>query len=147
MSSPTNNFLSLIPTAHRVAMISGLGSAVNAESVIPALQKTARSSSNSSTESNSVEEPTLPKSLSLGKSPVVLPVEDFKRLVHEFHFHTNVYPRSSFTISLYVTHLCQHHDGVFITYNYSAWGWKQEPLYHLGGERFWKLKQHAICHR
>ncbi|KAI1608467.1 hypothetical protein EDD36DRAFT_448259, partial [Exophiala viscosa] len=78
MSSPTNNFLSLIPTAHRVAMISGLGSAVDAESVIPALQKTARSSSNSSTESNSVEEPTLPKSLSLGKTPVVLPVEDVK---------------------------------------------------------------------
>lgn len=78
MTSSTNSFLSLIPTAHRVAIISGLASPVEGESVIPAVPKTQRSSSSTSTESNSVEEPTLPKSPTLGKTPVVLPVEDVK---------------------------------------------------------------------
>lgn len=67
MSSPSHTFLTLIPTAHRVANISPFTSPVeNAaaaaeESLIPALQKTRRSSSTATTESNSAaEEPSLP---------------------------------------------------------------------------------------
>lgn len=58
MSSPNNNFLTLIPAAHRVAVISPFTAS---EEIIPALQKTRRSSSTATTESNSAaEEPALP---------------------------------------------------------------------------------------
>ncbi|EXJ83338.1 hypothetical protein A1O1_06959 [Capronia coronata CBS 617.96] len=68
MSGPisTNNFLTLIPTAHRVAVVSGsdlqtpLDSAVVAgESIIPTVQKTRRSSSTATADSTTtVESPT-----------------------------------------------------------------------------------------
>merc|ERR1711977_740533 len=74
MSSPTNNFLSLIPTAHRVAVISDLASPTD-DSLIPALQKTRRSSSTTSTDSNAAEEPTLPVTV---KTPVASPLDDVK---------------------------------------------------------------------
>lgn len=60
MSSPTHSFLSLIPTAHRVAVITPFVSSVETESVIPVLQKTRRSSSTATTDSNPADEPTLP---------------------------------------------------------------------------------------
>ncbi|KIX04485.1 uncharacterized protein Z518_05355 [Rhinocladiella mackenziei CBS 650.93] len=61
MSSSTNNFLPLIPAAHRVAVISSLDNAANDVSVIPALQKTRRSSSTATADSNdAAEEPVLP---------------------------------------------------------------------------------------
>ncbi len=76
MSSPTNNFLSLIPTAHRVAVISDLASPAD-DSLIPALQKTRRSSSTTSTDSNAAEEPTLPVTVT-DKTPVASPLDDVK---------------------------------------------------------------------
>lgn len=64
MSSPTNNFLTLIPTTHRVANIplftSPIDGAASDESLIPALQKKRRSSSTATTESNATEEGTSP---------------------------------------------------------------------------------------
>merc|ERR1711964_275331 len=77
MSSPTNNFLSLIPTAHRVAVISDLASPTD-DSLIPALQKTLRSSSTTSTDSNAAEEPTLPVTVADTKTPVASPLDDVK---------------------------------------------------------------------
>jgi len=59
MSSATNNFLSLIPAAHRVAVITPFAASVDNESVIPVLQKTRRSSSAGTTESNPDEVPVL----------------------------------------------------------------------------------------
>jgi hypothetical protein len=60
MSSPTHSFLTLIPATHRVANISPFTSPID-EPLVPALQKTRRSSSTASAESNSaVEEPALP---------------------------------------------------------------------------------------
>ncbi|KIW70372.1 hypothetical protein PV04_02646 [Phialophora macrospora] len=64
MSSPTHSFLTLIPATHRVATMSPFTSPVDVpvadESLVPALQKTRRSSSTTSAEStSSVEEPTL----------------------------------------------------------------------------------------
>lgn len=60
MSSPTHTFLTLIPATHRVATISPFTSPVD-ESVVPVLQKTRRSSSTTSAESNSAaDEPALP---------------------------------------------------------------------------------------
>ncbi|EXJ59494.1 uncharacterized protein A1O5_12119 [Cladophialophora psammophila CBS 110553] len=68
MSGPTNNFLTLIPTAHRVHIVSPFTSSVDSidsdESLVPALQKTRRSSSSVSAESNSAaEEPALPSDI------------------------------------------------------------------------------------
>jgi hypothetical protein len=76
MSSPTNNFLSLIPTAHRVAVITDLASSTD-DSLIPALQKTRRSSSTTSTDSNAVEEPTLPVTVT-DKTPVASALQFLK---------------------------------------------------------------------
>ncbi|EXJ87169.1 hypothetical protein A1O3_04128 [Capronia epimyces CBS 606.96] len=64
MSSPTNtnNFLSLIPTAHRVAVITQSDSTLaGEESIIPTTQKTRRSSSTATSDSNTdVEEASAP---------------------------------------------------------------------------------------
>ncbi|KAJ9495510.1 hypothetical protein LTR96_010185 [Exophiala xenobiotica] len=78
MSSPTNNFLSLIPTAHRVAVITDLASPTD-DSLIPALQKTRRSSSTTSTDSDAVEEPTLPVTVTgTDKTPVASALQFLK---------------------------------------------------------------------
>ena len=85
MSSPSHTFLTLIPATHRVATISPFTSpidgAVADESLVPAFQKTRRSSSSASAESNSVvEEPA-----GIVESPVVgvkTPVEP--GAVHRF---------------------------------------------------------------
>lgn len=79
MSSPTNNFLSLIPAAHRVANISPFTSPVDSasseEALIPALQKTRRSSSAATTESsNNAQETAL--SAETVESIVESPTED-----------------------------------------------------------------------
>ncbi|EHY57167.1 hypothetical protein HRR83_002662 [Exophiala dermatitidis] len=78
----TNNFLTLIPTAHRVATISDLqtsdtNAVVGEESaIIPSIQKTRRSSSTATADSNTAaEEPSLTQVNS--SSPVVeAPVTD-----------------------------------------------------------------------
>ncbi|OQV00922.1 hypothetical protein CLAIMM_06357 [Cladophialophora immunda] len=86
MSSPTNNFLTLIPAAHRVHVTSPFTSpATSDESLVPALQKTRRSSSSVSAESNSTaEEPALPSDIvespvEAVKSPQTEPVT-----IHKF---------------------------------------------------------------
>jgi hypothetical protein len=88
MSSPTHSFLTLIPATHRVAIISPFTSPVDGaaadESLVPALQKTRRSSSTTSTESNSaVEEPALPE---IVESPVesVKSPQTEQAVVHQF---------------------------------------------------------------
>jgi len=67
MSSPTHSFLTLIPATHRVASISPFTSPVDSAAdvaLVPALQKTRRSSSTTSAESNSAaEEPALPSDI------------------------------------------------------------------------------------
>ncbi|KIY02318.1 uncharacterized protein Z520_02456 [Fonsecaea multimorphosa CBS 102226] len=80
MSSPTNNFLTLIPAAHRVHVSSPLSSPVDSdESLVPALQKTRRSSSSASAESNSAaEEPALPSDIV--ESPVEAAKHQFLKL-------------------------------------------------------------------
>ncbi|KAL6241510.1 hypothetical protein RBB50_011533 [Rhinocladiella similis] len=73
MSSPVNNnFLQLIPIAHRAAI---LETPAEIESIIPVLQKTRRSSSTTSTDSNAVEEPTAPIT---DKATVASPIDDVK---------------------------------------------------------------------
>lgn len=74
MSSPVNNnnFLQLIPIAHRAAV---LETTTEVESIIPALQKTRRSSSTASADSNAAEEPTVPVT---NKTTVASPVDDVK---------------------------------------------------------------------
>lgn len=69
MSSPVNSFLSLIPTLHRVAVISPFSSADNDESVVPVVQKSRRSSSTATADSNTAEEPTLPSETEIVESP------------------------------------------------------------------------------
>ncbi|KIW19324.1 hypothetical protein PV08_03618 [Exophiala spinifera] len=83
MSSPVNNnFLQLIPAAHRVAI---LETPAESESFIPALQKARRSSSTTSTESNAAEEPTVPVAdkAAVAASPVDdAKVTEFLKLGH-----------------------------------------------------------------
>lgn len=69
MSSPVNNFLSLIPATHRSAAISPFTGAIGDETVLAILQKTRRSSSNTTTDSNTAEEPTLPTENDIVESP------------------------------------------------------------------------------
>ncbi|KAH0837723.1 hypothetical protein Z517_04391 [Fonsecaea pedrosoi CBS 271.37] len=76
MSALTNKFLTLIPAAHRVHVTSPITveNATSDEAVVPVLQKTRRSSSSASAESNSAaEEPALPTDI------VESPVESVKR--------------------------------------------------------------------
>ncbi|OAL29165.1 hypothetical protein AYO20_09318 [Fonsecaea nubica] len=76
MSALTNKFLTLIPAAHRVHVTSPITveNATSDEAVVPVLQKTRRSSSSASAESNSAaEEPALPSDI------VESPVESVKR--------------------------------------------------------------------
>jgi len=87
MSSPTHSFLTLIPAIHRVAIISPFTSPVDDavdESLVPALQKTRRSSSTTSTESNSaVEEPALPDIVESPVESVKTPQTE-QVVVHQF---------------------------------------------------------------
>lgn len=76
MSSPVNNFLTLIPTAHRVHItspfttsVSSIDSTANEESIVPILQKTRRSSSTATADSNIADEPSLPSETELVESP------------------------------------------------------------------------------
>jgi len=78
MSSQTNNFLTLIPAAHRVAIISPFTSSIDSvasdESVIPVLPKTHRSSSTATSDSSSTaEEPSLPSET---VEPIVEPITE-----------------------------------------------------------------------
>ncbi|KAJ9616489.1 hypothetical protein H2200_000208 [Cladophialophora chaetospira] len=88
MSSPTHSFLTLIPATHRVASISPFTSPVDGaavdESLVPVLQKTRRSSSTTSAESNSaVEEPALPEIVESPVESVKMP-ETEQTAVHQF---------------------------------------------------------------
>lgn len=69
MSSPVNNFLSLIPAIHRVAIISPFSNADGDESIVPVVQKSRRSSSTATTDSNTADEPTLPSETVIIESP------------------------------------------------------------------------------
>ncbi|KIV96056.1 hypothetical protein PV10_03638 [Exophiala mesophila] len=69
MSSPANNFLTLIPAAHRVAVISPFTSNPSEDIIVPVLQKTRRSSSSATTDSNTAEEPSLPAEAEVVASP------------------------------------------------------------------------------
>ncbi|OCT50091.1 hypothetical protein CLCR_07808 [Cladophialophora carrionii] len=86
MSTPTHSFLTLIPATHRVATMSPFTSPIEGpavdESLVPALQKTRRSSSTTSTGcASSVEDPTLASDM------VESPVEGVKSpevVAHKF---------------------------------------------------------------
>jgi hypothetical protein len=69
MSSPVNNFLSLIPTHHRVAIISPFTNTANEETIVPVLQKTRRSSSTATADSITAEESSLPVDTEFVASP------------------------------------------------------------------------------
>ncbi len=83
-----NNWLSLIPIAHRVAIISPFVS--SDEAAIPALQKTRRSSSTATTDSNAAsEEPTLPSD-NVEDSEIVPPTEEVDVQVDTVELRTPV---------------------------------------------------------
>jgi hypothetical protein len=67
MSSPVNSFLSLIPTLHRVAVITPFSN--TEESIVPVVQKSRRSSSTATADSNTADEPTLPSETEIVASP------------------------------------------------------------------------------
>jgi len=69
MSSPVNSFLSLIPTLHRVAVITPFSNTDSDESVVPVVQKSRRSSSTATADSNTADEPTLPSETEIVASP------------------------------------------------------------------------------
>ncbi|KEF56561.1 uncharacterized protein A1O9_06749 [Exophiala aquamarina CBS 119918] len=69
MSSPVNNFLSLIPAIHRVAVISPFSTTDSDESIVPVVQKARRSSSTATADSNTADEPTLPVENEIVQSP------------------------------------------------------------------------------
>lgn len=69
MSSPVNNFLSLIPAIHRVAVISPFSATDSDESIVPVIQKSRRSSSTATADSNTADEPILPSETDIVESP------------------------------------------------------------------------------
>jgi hypothetical protein len=69
MSSPVNNFLSLIPAVHRVAVISPFSATDSDESIVPVVQKSRRSSSTATADSNTADEPVLPSETAIVESP------------------------------------------------------------------------------
>ena len=89
MSSPSHTFLTLVPASHRIAAISPfigpIDSAVIDDSLVPAVQKTRRSSSSTSAESiSAVEEPAL-SAVTAGSPHETAKIPEVERVVaHQF---------------------------------------------------------------